>query len=105
MLRFIVQLLVVSLLTLNIAWAFDDCVLTDPVQVSEVLPQAGNQSPDNSPSIVPDCDDWCPAWFSPVALPGINILDSYTPATIYDGFYILSYSSLPIPPPFHPPIV
>jgi hypothetical protein len=105
MVRFIVQLLVVSLLTLNIAWAFDDCALTDPVQVSGVMLQAGDQFPDDSPGAALDCDDWCSAWFSPVALPGKIILHDFTPVTIIDSFYTLSFSSLPIPPPFHPPIV
>lgn len=105
MIRFIAQLLIVSLLTLNIAWAVDECAIADPGQVNGVLLPVDDQSPD-SPNTGLDCDDWCHAWVSPVALTRNSVPAVFIPATIISGgAYILSYSSLPVPPPYHPPIV
>ena len=104
MTRFIAQLLIVSLLTLNIAWALDECALTDPADTSGLSVQADGQSPVDPANAGLDCGDWCHAWVNPVALLGSIVPDGYTPATINGGPCALSYSSLPIPPPFHPPI-
>ena len=104
MVRFIAQLLIVSLLTLNIAWAFDECALTDPAGASGLSAQADGQSPVDPANAGLDCDDWCHVWVNPIALWNAIVLDGYTPTTINDGSYTLSYLSLPIPPPFHPPI-
>lgn len=104
MARFITQLLIISLLTLNIAWAVDECAFTDPGQGDGALVQTDDQSPD-SPNAGLDCDDWCHAWVSHIALTRSSIPDVHLPAIITGGSYTLSsYSSLPIPPPFQPPI-
>lgn len=103
MIRFVAQLLIVSLLTLNIAWAMDACAFSDPGQVGGVLLQTDDPSPD-SPNAGLDCDDWCHAWVSHVALTRSSIPAIHIPAIITGGFYLFSYSSLPIPPPFQPPI-
>ena len=102
MVRFIVQLLIVSLLTLNIAWAVDECAFTDPGQTNSVF-QIDDSSPD-TPNGGLGCDDWCHAWVNPIGLTGSSILDVYILATFSGGACILSYSSLSISPPFHPPI-
>jgi len=104
MVRFIASLLIVSLLTLNFAWAVDECAFTDPGEPSGVSHLVDGKVPADPSNAGPDCADWCHAWVNPIALPGSLVPDSYTPATIQGGFYIPSYSSLPIPPPFHPPI-
>lgn len=103
MVRFITQLLIISLLTLNIAWAMDACAFTDPGQGGGALVQTDDQYPD-SPNAGLDCDDWCHAWVSHIALTRSVVPNLYFPATVNDGAYTFSYSSLPIPPPFHPPI-
>ena len=105
MIRFIISLLIVSLLTLNVAWAVDACVFTGPGDIGGSSIQADGQPPVDSANAGLDCDNWCLAWINLVALPGSIVPDGYTPATIQGGFYALSYLALPIPPPFHPPIV
>lgn len=103
MVQFITRLLIVSLLTMNIAWAVDACVFTDPGQGGGALVQTDDQSPD-SPNTGLDCDDWCHAWVSDIALTRSIVADLYFPATIFGETYTFSFSSLPIPPPFPPPI-
>jgi hypothetical protein len=105
MVRFITSLLIVSLLTLNVAWAVDECAFTDPGEPGGVSHLVDGQVPADPSNAGLDCDDWCHAWVNSVALPGSVVQDRYTPATSLGGLYIPSYSSLPIPPPFHPPIV
>ncbi len=57
-----------------------------------------DQSPD-TPNAGLDCDDWCHAWVSPVALTRNIVPDVFIPTIISGGgTYTLSYSSLPIPP-------
>ena len=102
--RFIAQLLIVSLLTLNIAWAVDACVLTDPGASGGTYVQVDGEPPVDPANAGIDCDDWCHAWANPVALPGAIVPDGYASSTLNGGFYTLSYSSLAIPPPFQPPI-
>ena len=102
--QFITRLLIVSLLTLNVAWAADGCAFTFPGDAATASVHVDGDSPVNPSNADFDCDDWCHAWVTVVALLGTIILVSYTPATINGGFYTLSYSSLPIPPLFHPPI-
>lgn len=104
MIRFIVSLLVVSLLTLNFAWAFDKCAFTDPGEPGGLTYQVDDQGPVDPANAGPDCDDWCHAWVNHIALPGSIVPDRHPPATIQGGFYTPSYSSLALPPPFHPPI-
>lgn len=103
MVRLIAHLLIVSLLTLNIAWAADECAFNDPGQVRGVLLQVDAPSLDFL-KVGLDCDDWCQAWVSPVALNRSVVTHLYIPATISGGSYTFSYSSLSIPPPSHPPI-
>jgi hypothetical protein len=103
MIRFIAQLLIVSLFTLNIAWAVDECSFTNPEQVNDVLLQAGDTSPDSSNAGL-DCDDWCPGWISHIALMRNNAPDVYMLASFSGSSYTFSYSSPPISPPFHPPV-
>lgn len=102
--RFIVQLLIVSLLTLNIAWAFDECAFTDPGQGDGAFVQIDDQSPD-FPNTGFDCDDWCHAWVSHIALTRNSLPETYISTVITSSAYLFSYSSLSIPPPFHPPII
>lgn len=104
MTRFIAQLLIVSLLTLNIAWASDECAFTYPGAAGAMSVHADDDSPANPSNADFDCDDWCYAWMNVVTLPGTIVLDAYTSATINGGYYTLPYSSLTAPPPFHPPI-
>ena len=102
--RLIAQLLIISLLTLNAAWAADECAFTALDDAGSLSSQIDDKSPPNNSGTKFDCDDWCHAWVTVVALPGAIILASYTPATINGGFNILPYSSLTASPPFHPPI-
>lgn len=103
MVRFMTQLLVVSLLTLNIAWSVDVCAFTDPEPAGNVLLQSDDQSP-NSPNASLDCDDWCHAWVTHIALTRSMLTDVNVLVTISGDSYQLFCSSLAIPPPFHPPI-
>jgi len=105
MIRFIAHLLIISLLTMNIAWAVDECAFTDSSKTSSISVQADDKSPVNPSNTNFDCDDWCHTWANPVFLSGALLLNSYIAITINADFYTLSYSSLAIPPPFHPPIV
>ena len=105
MIRFIAHLLIISLLTMNIAWAVDECAFTDPSETSGMSVQADDKSPVNPSNTNFDCDDWCHTWANPVFLSGTLFLNDYIAITINGDFYTLSYSSLAIPPPFHPPIV
>jgi len=106
MFRFIAQLLIVSLLSLNFAWAGDECEFSALDDASSLSAQINDKSPPNLSDTKFDCDDWCHVWANPAALLRIVILSNNTPVvTINSGIYALSYGSLPIPPPFHPPIV
>ncbi len=105
MTRFIAQLLILSLFTLNIAWAVDDCALAIPGEAGGLTIQIDAQPSTDQANAGLDCDVWCHAWANPIDLPAAVIADGCNiSATINGGFYILSYFSLPIPPPFHPPI-
>lgn len=103
MVRLVAHLVIVSLLTLNIAWATDKCAFADPEQVREVLLLGDDLSPD-SLEVAFDCDEWCYAWISPVALHRSIVPLVSIPAIVIGGFDTFSYSSLSIPPPSHPPI-
>ena len=106
MFRFIAQLLIVSLLSLNSAWASDECAFSALDDASSLSAQINDRSPPSLSDSNFDCDDWCHVWASPAALLRMVILSSDTPVlTIDSDFYTLSYGSLAIPPPFHPPIV
>ena len=85
--RFIAQLLIVSLPTLNIAWAVDACVLTDPGASGGTYVQVDGEPPVDPANAGIDCDDWCHAWANPVALPGAIVPDGYASsheATAYE---------------------
>lgn len=104
MFRLIAQLLVVSFLTLNLAWADDECALT-LFDDSSVSVQIEDKSPPNLSVNNFGCDNWCHTWANPVDLPGTIKHDGYTSlVTTITSFYTLSYCSLPLSPPFHPPI-
>ncbi len=105
MIRFIVQLLIVSLLTMNIAWAADACAFTETSETNGIYFQASDQPPADPINTAINCDDWCYTWVHPLALTSAIVPVVYIPATIDGGNDTLSYSSLPIPPPFHPPII
>jgi hypothetical protein len=104
MARFIAQLLIISLLTMNIAWAVDECAFTDPGQEGVTLVQTDDQSPD-TPNAGLDCDDWCHAWVNHIALTRSTLPEAHIPTVITSGSYLFSYSSLSPPKPFHPPII
>jgi hypothetical protein len=101
--RFIAQLLIVSLITLNIAWAVDECTFSESGREIGALLHIDEQSPD-APNAGLDCDDWCHARVSPAAMMGSCVQNVAITATISGGSYTFSYSSLSIPPPYRPPI-
>ena len=101
MIRFIAHLLIISLLTMNIAWAVDECAFNE---TSGMFVQIDDKSSANPSNTDFDCDDWCHAWVNHVALPGTLVPDGYALTSISGDCYTLSYFSLTIPPPFHPPI-
>jgi len=102
MIRFITSLLIVSLLTLNVVWAVDECSFPGDISGSSLL--SNDQPPVDPAQAGLDCDGWCLAWLNLIALPGSIVPDDYTPASFQNGFNELSYLSIPIPPPFHPPV-
>jgi len=103
--RFIAQLLIVSLLTMNIAWAVDKCAFTSPGAPGDVSVLTDAKPPADPANAGLSCDDWCHAWVNPVALPSVIVADGCACTFIIGISCISSYSSLGIPPPFHPPIV
>jgi hypothetical protein len=105
MARLTASLLVVSLLSLNIAWAVDECAFTDPGQAHVLSLLADGQSPADPTNAGLNCDDWCLAWVSQVAPTTGDVLDAHITAIITGGALLFSYSSLPIPPSLQPPIV
>lgn len=104
MVKFIARALILSLLMLNNAWAVDECTLTDSGAPDGLSIQTDTQLPVNSPISDFDCDDWCHVWANPVVPSDAIGPKHYTLVTINGGFYTLSYFSLTIPPPFHPPV-
>jgi hypothetical protein len=102
--RLTVSLFILSLLTLNIAWAVEECAFTDPGQASG-LPLLADGQPSAEPENADlDCDNWCLGWVSPVAPVGGGVSDIHITAIITDDALLSSYSSLPIPPSLQPPI-
>jgi hypothetical protein len=104
MIRLTVSLLIVSLLTLNIAWAVDECAFTDPGQAGLSTLLADDQPPADPTNAGLNCDDWCLAWVSQLAPMTGGVLEAHITAIINDGALLVSYSSLPIPPSLQPPI-
>ena len=104
MTRIVAWLLIVSLLTLNMAWAADNCAFSDPLESSTGLAQTLDPAPADSTSTIPACDHWCPGWISLVTLPGTSVPLLFLPAGFEGGLDAAPYFFLPAPPPTHPPI-
>jgi hypothetical protein len=104
MTRFVVWLLVVSTLTLNMAWAVDNCAFSDPSESNTGLAQAPDPAPADSTSTIPACGHWCPGWMSLVALPGASVPLLLLSAGFEGELDAAPYFFLPAPPPTHPPI-
>lgn len=106
MIRFIVRLLILSLLTLNITWAADACALTDVVSSSHT---AAATDADNSTPVDPAnpnlaCGHWCHAWVSHLAILNTPVTSFTAPGIRPFVATVLPYALLLIAPPFHPPI-
>lgn len=107
MIRFIVRLLILSLVTLNIAWAADACALTNVVDSSPAVVLAGVDDSTSTDPFNPNlaCGHWCHAWVSHLAILDAP-LTSFTASGICPLVAVTPpYTSLLISPPFHPPIV
>ncbi|MCW9025491.1 MAG: hypothetical protein OQK73_12535 [Gammaproteobacteria bacterium] len=102
--RFIVSVFIISLMTLNIAWATDECAIINPVKSNVLLFEVDNQ---DSVDLLygNNCDDWCQGWMNILALQYSCDTAGYTLDNTNSSFIVFSYYSLPIPPPFHPPII
>lgn len=98
-------LLIVSLLTFNMAWAMDTCAFSDPSGASTNTGQTLDPAPADSAGTIPVCNHWCPGWMSFVALLGSSVLLPGLLPTFEDGFDVDLYFFPPAPPPTHPPIV
>lgn len=104
MTRLTASLLIASLLTLNIAWAVDECAFTEPSQAG-ILSLIVDGQPTADPANADlNCDDWCLAWVSQLAPMRGDVPDVHITAITTGGVHRFSYSSLLIPPPLHPPI-
>lgn len=106
MIRFVLHLLILSLLTLNIAWAADACAFTDPAESSQAAASLQTDKPTAvdpaSPGLA--CDDWCHAWVGHIAVIDLS-QSSVDPTRVFPAIAFSDhYSSQQIPPPFHPPI-
>jgi len=100
-----VRLLIVSLFTLNMAWAVDSCAISGCAdKVSQLSISQDDSVPADQPTPGLDCDDWCNACVSHIALPNIFSLSKYVPAVVDGNSISNSYSSLVASPPTHPPI-
>lgn len=107
MIRFIVRLLILSLLTLNITWAADACALTDVVNSSHIA--AATDANDSTPADPANpnlaCGHWCHAWVSHLAILDAPLTWFTAPGICPLVAVAHPYTSLLISPPFHPPIV
>ena len=107
MIRFIVRLLILSLLTLNITWAADACALTDVVNSSHTAVAVG--ADDSTPVDPADpnlaCGHWCHAWVSHLAILDAPLTSFTAPGICPLVAVAPPYTSLLISPPFHPPIL
>ena len=104
MARLAASLFILSLLTLNFAWAVEECAFTNPSQASGLSLLAGVQPSAEPANADLDCDDWCLAWVSPVAPTGGGVSDVHITAIIPGDALLSSYISLTIPPSLQPPI-
>lgn len=104
MVRTVAWLLIVSLLTLNMAWAVDACAFSDPVGSDTDVTQPFDRAPANTPGTIPTCNHWCAGWMHLVTLPGSSVLPpGLLPADFNGRPYLDQYVFLPAPPPTHPP--
>lgn len=104
MFRSISWLLIVSLLTLSMAWAVDDCAFGDPAGPEHAAAQSLDPARGNDTGSLSGCDQWCPGWMSFAALPGSAVLAPNPVSSVECGFAAHLYYFLPAPPPIHPPI-
>lgn len=104
MFRRITWLLIVSLFTLNMAWALDNCALSDPSDAGTGMTQPFDPAPADTTNVIPACNHWCPGWTSLVTLPSSAVLLPDLPLAFKSGFNSDLYLFLPAPPPIHPPI-
>jgi len=100
--RFIVRLLILTVLVTNVAWAMDECFSQHSNEVSG-LTQLGDLSSDSQSDGV--CDDPCVGWLHLVAItPGTKL--DYFPFTRQDavrtGIFFHSFDQAP---PIRPPQV
>ena len=97
--RFIAHLLIISVLTVNAAWAMDDCALQYSNAAGLVL--SSDLSADKSGKGI--CDDLCVGWLHLVAIASDTQLD-YFPSTHQAVVGIsFSFRSLDPAPPIRPP--
>ena len=104
MFRTITWFLIVSLFTLNMAWAIDNCAFSDPSDFGAGMTQPFEPAPADSTSAIPACTHWCSGWTSFVTLPSSAVLLPDLPLAFEGGFNSDLYLFLPAPPPTHPPI-
>ena len=104
--RVMARLLILSLLTLNAAWATDTCTLTGCTNDGTYSSVAADEPSPVHPAVPGlDCDDWCNACVSHIAFPNTPSLAKQTPAGFIGKSIGESYSSRIATPPTHPPIV
>jgi len=100
MCRFIVRLLIITVLATNVAWAMDECFSLYGSN-EPALAQSGDLSGDSLNDGV--CDEFCAGWLHLVAIASETKLD-YSKFTRQDVVRTnISYHSLDQTPPFRPP--
>lgn len=105
MVRMITSFIIVSLLTLNMAWAVDECAFSDPLDSGTGLTQTLDSTPADSTGTLPACNYWCAGWTSFVTLPGSSVLLSSLLPTFEGGINTASYFFPTASPPTHPPSI
>ena len=105
MVRMITWLIIVSLLTLNMAWAGDECAFSDSLDSGTGLEQTLDPASADTTGTLPACDYWCAGWTSLVTLLGSSFLLSSLLPTFEGGIDTDPYFFPPTSPPTHPPII